>query len=185
MRKRGDKSFCIWGEGPDPFPGLAISSTVNIDDGRFESETWEVADGVDCPVSTDGRWLLPLGEDSQEIKLEAGAHPVQLSTGDWLFFYAAATPGWVPNGNYTAGFLVLDRNNPTRVIQRMSGQWLTPKFEYETLCNGVPTCKYTGERKNVIFLSSATPMAAQDTFRLFFGGGDGNVGTAVVRVEYQ
>lgn len=41
--------------------------------------------------------------------------------------------------------------------------------------------RYSGERKNVIFACSATSLGG-DRFRLFFGGGDGNVGTAVVAV---
>ena len=36
----------------------------------------------------------------------------------------------------------------------------------------------------MIFLSSAMPTGRRtDEFRLYFGGGDGNVGTAVVQVE--
>ena len=61
---------------------------------------------------------MPLGPEYQEIKLEAGARPVKLSNGDYLFFYASATPGWIPNGNYTVGWVVLDGKNPTNVIQR-------------------------------------------------------------------
>ena len=57
-------------------------------------QTGSVAQGVVSPLSADGRWLLPLGEAQQEIKLEAGTHPQRLSSGDWLHFYAAATPGW-------------------------------------------------------------------------------------------
>jgi hypothetical protein len=41
--------------------------------------------------------------------------------------------------------------------------------------------QYGGERKNVIFACSATALGG-DRFRLFFGAGDGNVGTAVVAV---
>lgn len=44
--------------------------------------------------------MAPLGAAAEEIKLEAGAHMVQLESGDFLHFYAAATPGWVANGNY-------------------------------------------------------------------------------------
>ena len=33
---------------------------------------------------------------------------VQLESGDLLHFYAAATPGWVANGNYAAVYIVLD-----------------------------------------------------------------------------
>jgi predicted GH43/DUF377 family glycosyl hydrolase len=66
---------------------------------------------------------------------------VTLSTGDLLHFYAAATPGWVANGNYTAGFIVLDKDDPTRIIQRESGQFLIPTYPYETLCGGDKDCK--------------------------------------------
>ena len=43
-------------------------------------------------------------------------------------------------------------------------------------------CPYQGERKRVIFLCSATPLGG-DRFRLFWGGGDGNVGTGVVQFK--
>ena len=192
MRPKGERSYCIWGEGPVPFPGLGISFTTDIDSGAFTTARWTAAPGVDSPLSSDGRWLLPLGAPQEEVKLEAGAHMVRLSSGDWLHFYAAATPGWVPHGNYTAGFLILDGEEPTRILQRSGPHVLIPTFDYETLCNGAPTCKYRGERKNVIFLCSATllPPAEMrgradgiDRIRLFFGGGDGNVGTALVEVR--
>lgn len=184
MRPKGERSYCIWGEGPGPFQGLGISYTEDIDSGIFVQDSWLVGPGVHSPLSNDSRWLLPLGGNQEEIKLEAGTHMVKLSTGDWVHFYAAATPGWVENGNYTAGYLVLDKDDPRKILQRQSGQWLVPFYDYETLCGGASDCPFTGERKNVIFLCSATPMQAKDTFRLFFGGGDGNVGTAVVEVTY-
>ena len=191
MAPKGERSYCIWGEGPDPFPGLGISYTTDIDTGLFTPVRWTAVAGVDSPLSDDGRWLLPLGASQEEVKLEAGAHMVRLSSGDWLHFYAAATPGWVPRGNYTAGFLVLDGQDPTRILQRSGPHLLVPTFDFETLCGGAAGCRYRGERKNVIFVSSASllPPAASgqagepvDRIRLFFGGGDGNVGTAVVEV---
>ena len=187
MRPRGKRSYCIWGEGPGPFPGLGISYTTDIDEGTFTQVGWSVAEGVHSPLTSDGQYLLPLGTELQEVKLEAGTHLQELSTGDWLHFYAAATPGWVPDGNYTAGFVILDRDDPTRIIQRSVAHTMVPRWEYETLCNGAKGCKYRGERKNVIFLCSATRLARTlrgvDRFRLFFGGGDGNVGTAIVEVS--
>ena len=47
----------------------------------------------------------------------------------------AATPGWVNNGNYTAGYIILDKDEPTKIIQRGSGQFMVPTYDYETLCN--------------------------------------------------
>jgi len=187
MRPKGERSYCIWGEGPGPFPGLGISYTEDIASGMFTQAAWSFGkqmSNVTTPLSADMQWFLPLGGAAPnfEIKLEAGAHPVQLSSGDWLFFYAAATPGWVANGNYTVGYVVLDNADPTRILQRTS-QFMVPTYDYETLCQGRPDCEYTGERKNVIFMCSATPTNQKDEFRLFFGGGDGNVGTALVRVS--
>ena len=58
---------------------------------------------------------------------------------------------------------------------------------YETLCHhgntaDPGTCKYKGERNNVIFMCSATKIGP-NKFRLFYGAGDGNVGTGVVEVS--
>lgn len=69
--------FAIFGEGPDPLPGLGIATTTDL-------RTY---------TTVNSTWLLPLGTAENEIKLEAGTPPVRLSTGDYLFFYAAATPG--------------------------------------------------------------------------------------------
>ena len=35
MRPKGERSYCIWGEGPGPLPGLGISYTTDIDSGAF------------------------------------------------------------------------------------------------------------------------------------------------------
>eukprot|EP00041_Stephanoeca_diplocostata_P019363 m.417108 g.417108 ORF g.417108 m.417108 type:complete len:1241 (+) comp21285_c0_seq17:53-3775(+) len=180
MQPKGQPSYCIWGEGPSPFPGLGISMTTNIDEGGFTQVPW-TRSPVGSPVTDDDMYMLPLGAAADEVKLEAGTTPVQLSTGDWLHFYAAATPGWVPDGNYTAGYIILDKHNPTRIIQRSTEHILIPHYPFETLCDGAP-CPFTGERKNVVFLSSAVPTQNKDEFRLFWGGGDGNVGTGLVRV---
>jgi hypothetical protein len=61
--------------------------------GKFTQAPWSVASGVDSPVTSDSMYMLPLGKEQEEIKLEAGTHPQLLSTGDWIHFYAAATPG--------------------------------------------------------------------------------------------
>jgi hypothetical protein len=79
------------------------SYTEDIDSGNFTQVPWQVADNATAPVSADSMWMLPLGANQSEIKLEAGTHMVELSSGHLLTFYAAATPGWVANGNYTVG----------------------------------------------------------------------------------
>eukprot|EP01051_Picozoa_sp_SAG22_P015085 SAG22_NODE_1922_length_3307_cov_1.973504_3_plen_480_part_00 len=192
LKPAGQKSFCIWGESgtEGPGSGLGISYTTDISKGKFTQVKWSA--GVPG-TNGSGLWMQHLGAAHQEVKLEAGAHMVELESGDLLHFYAAATPGWVANGNYTAGYIILDKDDPTRIIQRGSGQFMVPRFEYETLCGGAgmhdpgagqppaSKCKYGGLRRNVIFMCSATKIGP-DRFRLFFGGGDGNVGTGIVTV---
>lgn len=186
VRPAGQTTVCMWGEGPSPFPGLGISTTTNLSSGLFTQVPWKLGvKNATSPTSADGMWLLPLGADQSEVKLEAGTHIHELSTGDLLTFYAAATPGWVANGNYTVGWLILDGNEPTRILQRSATHVLIPTMDYETLCNGAVGCKYHGERKNVIFACTAMPTGREDEFRLYFGGGDGNVGTAVIQVSYR
>ena len=105
-KPKGERTYCVFGEGPGPLPGLGISYTTDLASGAFTQVPWSLAPGPSSPSSpltNDSMWVLPLGEQSNEIKLEAGAHPVQLSSGDWLHLYAAATPGWVAHGNYTVG----------------------------------------------------------------------------------
>ena len=174
----------MWGEGPSPLPGLGISTTTDISTGEFTQVTWSSGgDNATSPLTPDGKWILPLGEKENEIKLEAGTHFHPLDDGNLLTFYAAATPGWVAHGNYTVGWLIVDGKDPSVILQRSVLHILVPTFDYETLCPGKKDCMYKGERHNVIFLSSVVKLEGKkNTFRLFYGAGDGNVGTAVVTV---
>ena len=186
----GQRTYCMWGEGgPSPFPGLGISWTNDLAKGQFTQTSWSnVGNNTTSPLTSDNKYIVELGAAQNEIKLEAGTHMHELKGAKpgLITFYAAATPGWVAHGNYTVGWLILDRQDPTKIVQRSQEHILIPNKPYETLCNGARDCKYKGERKNVIFASSATHLSSGqgfDDFRLFFGGGDGNVGTAVIRVQ--
>ena len=75
-----------------PGSGLGIAYTTDISTGKFTQTNWTA--GVPG-VGGVGPWMKALGDAQQEIKLEAGAHMVELDSGDLLHFYAAATPGWV------------------------------------------------------------------------------------------
>jgi predicted GH43/DUF377 family glycosyl hydrolase len=92
----------IWGE--TSAVGIGISSTTDFATYTTLSSTWLEPNG---PNST-----------APEVVLEAATPPVRLSTGDYLHIYAAGTPGWVANGNYTGGFVILDSADPTKIIQR-------------------------------------------------------------------
>ena len=77
---------------------------------------------------------LSLSSSPLTLQLEAGTAPVQLSTGDYLHFYAAATPGWVEHGNYTAGWVILDKDDPRIILQRSTEHILVPTLPYMQVC---------------------------------------------------
>ena len=113
MRPKGEKSYCVWGSGPDGchfppgwptpssnsepcnglLPGLGVSYTTDIDSGHFVQVPWSVADRVNSPLTNDSMFMRPLGLSHDEVHLEAGAPPQLLSNGDLVHFYAGMTPG--------------------------------------------------------------------------------------------
>jgi hypothetical protein len=87
--------YVIYGEAP-PLKALGIART---------------RDFANYVVVNDS-FLFPNGKDDKkapEIVIEASTPAVQLFTGDYLSFYSAGTPGWVENGNYTGGWIILDK----------------------------------------------------------------------------
>ena len=90
-------------------------------------------------------------------------------------------------GNYTVGWVVLNGSDPTQIIARHADKtpWMNPVNDYETLCDADTTghCKYTGANPWTIFLPSADPLPGQrDSFRVWWGAGDGSTGTGIVKV---
>ena len=70
-----------------------------------------------------------------------------LSTGDYLHLYAAGTPGWVDNGNYTGGWIIMDGTNPDLIIQRSTTHLFVPTMDYE-IGDGI----YPVNRKRFVLL---------------------------------
>ena len=187
MKPKGQKSYCLFGSGPDGCPnpafeppeprvgcqgflsGVGIAYTTDIDSGVFTQLPWSVAAGVNSPVTPDSMWFSPLGVSHQEVHLEAGAAPQVLSNGDLLHFYAGMTPGFGRGGNwtgsYTAGWIILDGDDPTKIVARWNGTtpWMMPTYDYETLCDGAVGCKYIGENPNTICKQSARTTATNTT----------------------
>ena len=99
-----------------PLPGIGIATTRNFVNYTVLNATWLEPNGAN-------------NTDEPEIVLEAASNVVQLSTGDYLHIYAAGTPGWVANGNYTGGFIILDGNDPTRILQRSTSHVFMPTMD--------------------------------------------------------
>ena len=127
----------------------------------------------------------PVGPDP-EVCLEAATAPVQLASGDWLHVFAAGTQGWGPwgpgmvMGSYVAGFLILDRDDPSVILQRDVVHFFRPTMDYEAGTNPRwPVC-----RNRTLFVTTLVPIAGQENnFTAWYGAADANVATAVVSVK--
>lgn len=125
---------------------------------------------------TDVGVLLSPRADAFDSKLvESGPPPFLLSTGDLFFLHNSAndTLGYHP------GWVVTSGKDPTKVLARSNEPLLTPNTTWTTgappsLCN-VP---------NVVFLEAAHPTPNVDEYRVFFGGSDAVIGSAVVTVTH-
>lgn len=176
LRKDGER-YILFGESP-PLPCIGIAKSSD------DYETYTVLNGKD--------WLLPLGANNTaepEIVIEASTPVVQLATDDYLHLYSAGTPGWVPKGNYTAGWIVMDADDPTDILQRSSTHVLIASKDYE----GVPPLNgYPVQRYRTTFVTSIVPIVGSTTksaagvieqkYRLWWGAADANVATGILTV---
>lgn len=162
--------YVLFGESP-PLPGLGVAITNDLVNYTVINTTF----------------LLP-DESQSEVVIEAGTPPVLIpKTGDYFHLYSAGTTGWVPNGNYTSGYLILDKNDPNKIIQKSKKHILIPTYPYQ-IGMGAP---YPTQRNRTIFAPTAVNLPdsfANDTdvwdyIRIWFGALDANVGTGVIRIK--
>jgi predicted GH43/DUF377 family glycosyl hydrolase len=158
--------YVIFGEAP-PLPGVGIASTPDIE--TFKTLNAEL-------IKPNGAANV----NAPEIVIEASTPVVQLSTGDYFHIYSAGTPGWVANGNYTAGWIVLDKTDPTIVKQRSATHFFSAEKDYE----GVGKSIYPVQRNRTLFPTSLIPTGKKDEFRVWYGAADASVASAIVQVTY-
>ncbi len=105
------------------------------------------------------RWsgdkLLAKGESDWEKKIGAGPPPIKTESG-WLVIYHGVSDDLV----YRTGVILLDLNNPYRVIARSPDFIMEPEEEYET----------KGVFKNCVFVTGA--VVINDTLFIYYGGAD-------------
>ena len=110
--------------------------------------------------------------------VEAGPPPMRLSTGDFVLFHNSWSAGFPAPPGYEPAWVVLAGDDLSRIVARAQAPlWGPQRAPYMTgakpaLCN-VP---------NVAFVEAAHPTDQPDVFRLYFGGADAVVGSAVVRM---
>jgi len=126
------------------------------------------------PFLTNTSWGNP--------HVESGPPPLRLSSGDYIFFHNSwaweASLGTAPV--YQPAWVILSGDDPSRILARASEPLWSPQRASWMTGQSPSYCNVA----NVAFLEAAHPVSGQpDTFRVFFGGADAVVGTAVVKVD--
>jgi len=94
----------------------------------------------------------------------AAAPPIKTSHG-WLLFYHGMDPASEPHIGYKVGALLLDLDNPTKILCRSKGPVLTPTEWYEH-----------DWKPNVVYASGAVVLG--DDIMVYYGGGDKYIAAA-------
>lgn len=110
-------------------------------------------------------WYRHLDEHRIHLKrmktdqVEVGAPPVKTKCG-WLFTYSYIINYTTPHPVFTVEMIMLDPQNPTRVIGRIPEPVLEPQEPYE----------FEGIVRNVVFPTGVT--VSDDTLNLYYGATD-------------
>jgi len=113
--------------------------------------------------------------------VEAGPMPLQLSDGNYLFIYNSARhgypsvkPGW--DVQYNVGWVILDQNDPTKVLQRSDEPLFSPVLDWE-----IGTAPQLGLTPNVVFLEGWIPYT-ENQFIVAYGAADSVTGIGLITV---
>lgn len=145
----------FWGAGT-----IHLSRSTNL-------SSWPAGE----PFLTKTSWGNP--------HVESGPPPMPLSTGDFIFFINSWSATFPDAPGYQPAWVVLSGSDPTKVVAHADKALWNPQRaawmegSAPALCN-VP---------NVAFLEAAHPTGRKDEFRVYFGGADAVVGSAVVRID--
>ncbi len=110
--------------------------------------------------------LKPRKDSWEEGRVGGGAPPIKTEKG-WIEFYHACDRHFF----YRLGVVLLDLEDPTKVIGKLDYPILEPEMEYEK-CGLVP---------NVVFSCGA--VEKDNKFYVYYGGADSVIGVATVDKE--
>jgi len=110
----------------------------------------------------------PRKDSWDNLKIGAGSPPIKTKYG-WLLLYHGVEKA--PRNIYRLGFILLDLNDPTKVIKRSEEPILEPEEEWE-IFGGVP---------NVVF--SDAMVRYKDKYYVYYGAADNYIALATIDVE--
>lgn len=81
-----------------------------------------------------------------------------------------------------AGYLILDKNDPTKILQRES-RMLWPKYNWERANQSDPSTSWEFYRNCIGAMNSLHPLPSTDEFVGYYVGGDSVAGAAKIVVK--
>jgi len=138
---------------------------------RLGSSIWlEVANDLDFSEDhcLTGAVLAQARPDMWDnVKLGIAGPPLETKYG-WLLLYHGVSD---PDSVYKVGAMLLDYDDPTKILGRTDEPILEPEMEYEKV----------GDVPNVVFPCGAVIM--KGTLYVYYGGADHVIGVATMQVE--
>lgn len=113
--------------------------------------------------------------------VESGPPPMRLSTGDYIFFINSWNGDFPKPPGYQPAWVILSGKDPSRIVQEAWEPLFSPQKQNWMTGEGSAYCNVA----NVAFIEAAHPTGETDTFRVYFGGADAVIGTAVIKVRYS
>ncbi|RKX34059.1 MAG: glycosidase [Thermotogae bacterium] len=126
----------------------------------FSDDLIEWSDFIAIASPRDGYW--------DNLKIGAGAQPIKTPYG-WLLLYHGVENSDRPI--YRLGFILLDLNDPTKILKRSEEPILEPQEEWE-IFGGVP---------NVVF--SDAMVEYQGQYMIYYGAADNHIALATIPVK--
>jgi len=133
--------------------------------------------GCDCPsiwlafgddlLTWGDDVLLAAPEQEWESRKLGGSTPPLLTDEGWLTIYHAVGPDY----RYRVGVMMLDREDPRRVIARSPRYIMEPEFDYET----------KGFYQGCVFPTGN--VVVDGTVYVYYGGADRFIGCATARLQ--
>jgi beta-1,2-mannosidase len=116
--------------------------------------------------------VLPTREGKFDSDLVESGPPAMLTDQGILLIYnsrnmQAYGDKSLPDGTYTAGQVLFDKNNPAKILKRLNTYFMRPEKPYEI----------TGQVNQVCFLEGLTQF--KNKWYLYYGTGDSKIAVAV------
>ena len=169
--EEGGPHYLFWGGAPNVAPTHSHQRYLRV------SITYDLITYFTLPHPSI---LTPREDMFDSAMVESGPPPLKLEDGNYLFIYNSARTGYPcptkPNYDkqYNIGYLILHKDDPTRILQRSQQPLLTPTLKYEK----------QGLVCNVVFCNGAKSLGG-DQFLIYYGGADSVLYAALVTITHN